>query len=74
MNQPDAGMNTPVTGMNLPAETEPPKISSTVKEFLIKLMEVEKRYAHELKSATSDRRSDVVELVSVFSAKELESQ
>ncbi len=48
--------------------------SKQLESFLIKIITIEKRYAHELKSATSDRRSEVVEAVNVFSAKELERQ
>lgn len=45
-----------------------------LEQFLIKVIAIEKRYAHELKSATSDRRSEVIETINVFSAKELENQ
>jgi hypothetical protein len=46
--------------------------SQKLEKFLTKIIDIEKRYAHELKSATSDRRSEVIEAVNVFSAKELE--
>lgn len=45
-----------------------------LEQFLIKIIAIEKRYAHELKSATSDRRSEVIEAVNTFSGKELESK
>ncbi len=48
--------------------------SQKLEKFLTKIIEIERRYAHELKSATSDRRSEVTEAVNVFSAKELEKQ
>jgi hypothetical protein len=48
--------------------------SQKLEKFLTKIIEIEKRYAHELKSATSDRRSEVIEAVNVFSGKELEKQ
>lgn len=48
--------------------------SQKLEQFLIKVIAIEKRYAHELKSATSDRRSEVIEAVNTFSGKELESR
>jgi len=48
--------------------------SQKLEQFLIKVIAIEKRYAHELKSATSDRRSEVIEAVNTFSGKELESK
>lgn len=48
--------------------------SQKLEKFLIKVIAIERRYAHELKSATSDRRSEIIEAVNSFSGKELENQ
>lgn len=45
-----------------------------LERFLAKVIQIEKRYAHELKSANSDRRSEIIELVLAHSSKELEQQ
>lgn len=43
-----------------------------IESFLTKVLALEKRYAHELKSANSDRRTEIIELVNAYSSKELE--
>ena len=45
-----------------------------IETFLTKVLGIEKRYAHELKSANSDRRSEIIELINVYSSKELEKR
>jgi hypothetical protein len=43
-----------------------------LEKFLVRLMAIEKRYAHELRNVKADRRGEVLELINSFSAKELE--
>jgi hypothetical protein len=44
-----------------------------LQRLLVKVMEIERRYGHELRNARADRRSDVMEAINRFSAEELES-
>jgi hypothetical protein len=52
------------------ADLDAPKLE----KFLVQVMAIEKRYAHELRNVKADRRSDVLELINTFSAKELEKE
>lgn len=45
-----------------------------LEKFLIKIMAIQKRYAHELRNVKADRRSDVLEEINRFSSKELEPE
>lgn len=44
-----------------------------LEEFLRKVMAVERRYANELRNATTERRSAVRDVVEQFAAKHLEA-
>ena len=43
-----------------------------VEKFLVQVMQIERRYANELKNVKSNRREEVRELMEKFAAEELE--
>jgi len=45
-----------------------------LEKFLIKIMAIQKRYAHELRNVKADRRGEVLEEINRFSSKELEQE
>jgi hypothetical protein len=53
---------------------EHPITPAQLEKFLIQVMAIQKRYAHELRNVKGDRRSELLELINRFSAKELERE
>ena len=53
---------------------ENPVTPEQLEKFLIQVMTIQKRYAHELRNVRGDRRSELLELIKRFSAKELERE
>ena len=45
-----------------------------LEQFLVQVMRIQKRYAHELRNVKTDRRSELIELINNFSSRELEER
>lgn len=45
-----------------------------MEKFLIQVMDLEKRYAHELRNVKTERRGELMELLGKFCAKEMDRE